>query len=278
MRVTIDGTVHEGRVVDLGDTDVSAASVVRAVGEGDAPPNVHVDCPPPGVVHEHTSLLPPPAFDQRAALADVARALGHEAPSQAALTEARAELESRSPPSVDVHAVRRRVAETGAEEDRLRERVAELRGRLQARRKLAADATAVEAQLTEAVSRLSEAETERIAAEQALDRAEATAREARDRRERRLELEDRVANLEREVRRELTATVWERFRSALRAVPGSASAGESPGTYEGDTVDAALAVARIAPLDAPVVIGGLDRFAGAQAAATTLDAPVIYTR
>ncbi|WP_251342186.1 hypothetical protein [Haloplanus halophilus] len=274
MRVTVAGRVHEGRAVDLDGVDATA--VVRAVRGAEAP--VGVECPTPGTVHDHVGLLPPSSFDRRGALAAAARALGHESAAAAALAEARAELAEASAPTVDLREARRRVAEAGTEAERLRERVAELRGRVQARRETGADTTAVEAQLEEATGRLAEAETERIAAEQALDRAEAAAREARDRRERRLELEDRVANLERRVREELAAAVWERFRSAVEAVPGTATAGASPGEYEGDSVTAALGVARVAPLDAPVVVDGLDRFSGAGPAAEALEAPVIYTR
>jgi chromosome segregation ATPase len=273
MRVRIDDRRYDGRVIDLTEADVPAATVVRAVDGEEG--RVHVDCPPPNEAHGHVARLPPETFDRRAALAAAARALGHTSSSRAALEEARAELADLSPPSVDVETARRRAAETGAAEERLRERVAELRGRLQARRETGADTTAVEAQLDEAVSRLSEAETERIAAEQALERAETAAQEARDRRDRRLELEDRIANLERQRRRELAEAVWEEFRAALRAVPGDATAGASPGAYDGDRVTAALAVARLAPLEAPVVVGG-DRFRDADAAAATLDAPVIY--
>lgn len=274
MRVCIDGESREGVAIDV--TGVAGRDLVWAIRGEDAPPRV--DCPAPGPVHDHVALLPPASFDRRGALATTARALGHESPAREALEDARAELAALSSPTVDVRAARRRVAEAGSEEERLRERVAELRGRLRARRETGADTTAVEAQLDEATRRLSEAETERIAAEQALDRAEQAAREARDRRERRLELEDRVANREREVRRDLTAAVWDRFRSAVGAVPGEATVGASPGEFDGDQVTAALAVARLAPLDAPVVVDDLDRVSGADAAATLLDAPVIYTR
>ncbi|AXG08685.1 DUF7856 family protein [Haloplanus rubicundus] len=274
MRVIVDGRSYEGRVIDLTGTDVSAATAVESVGATDPP--IHVDCPVPGDAHEHVRRLPPETFDRRAALAAAARALGHASPARSALDEARSELADLSAPSVDVDAARRRVAETGEKEERLRERVAELRGRLQARREIDADTTAVEAQLNEATSRLAEAETERIAAEQALERAEAVARDARDSRERRLELEDRVANREREIRRDLAAAVWDRFRAAIRSVPGTATVGAAPGTYDGDRVTAALAVARLAPLDAPVVVDGLDRIDGAEAAASILEAPVIY--
>jgi chromosome segregation ATPase len=274
MHVQIDDRRREGRAIDLTGTDVSAAAVVRAIGG--ATERVRIDCPSPSGAHGHVARLPPETFDRRAALAAAARALGHTSSSRSALETARSELAELSPPSVDVEAARRRVAEAGTAEERMRERIAELRGRLQARRETDADTTAVEAQLDEAVRRLSEAETERIAAEQALGRAEEAARTARDRRDRRLELEDRVANLEREVRRELAGAVWEQFRTALRAVPGDATAGTTPGTYEGDRLTAALAVARVAPLHAPVVVDGCDRFDGAESVASTLDAPVIY--
>ncbi|WP_338740172.1 hypothetical protein [Haloplanus salilacus] len=274
MHVRIDGECHEGVAIKV--TDVDGRELVRAIRGEEASPSV--DCPAPGPVHGHVAILPPRAFDRRGALAATARALGHESATRAALEDARAELASLSMPAVDVRAARRRVAETGSEEERLRERVAELRGRLRARHETGADTTAVEAQLDEATRRLSEAETERIAAEQALDRAERAAREARDRRERRLELEDRIANREREVRYDLAAAVWEQFRSAVHAVPGSATVGPTPGEFDGDPATAALAVARLAPLEAPVVVDGLDRVSGADAAATLLDAPVIYTR
>jgi hypothetical protein len=282
MRVIVDGRTHEGRAIALTETTVSAAAVVRAIGsDGDGAAEdarVRVDCPSPGAVHGHVARLPPATFDRRAALAAAARVLGRTSPAQSALDGTRADLVDLSPPSVDVDvdAARRRVAEAGATEERLRERVAELRGRLQARRETGAETTAVETQLHEAVSELSEAETERIAAEQVLERAEAAARDARDRRERRLTLEDRAANLEREVRYDLAAVVWDRFRSALRSVPGTATVGATPGTYDGDQVTAALAVARLAPLDAPVVVDGVDGLDGVVEAESTLAAPVIY--
>lgn len=275
MRVIVGERTHEGRSIDLTGTDIAAETVVRTIRDEET--RIRVDCEQPGPVHEHVGRLPPATFDRRRALAAAARALGQTSPARSALDEARADLAELSPPSVDVDAARRRVAETGSTEERLRERVAELRGRLQARRATGADTTAVEAQLDEAVHRLSEAETERIAAEQALDRVETAARRARDRRERRLELEDRVANLEREVRHDLATSVWDRFRSALRAVPGTAAVGATPGTYEGDRTTAALAVGRLAPLEAPVVVeSGFDRVDDAATAASILQAPVIY--
>lgn len=275
LRVHVGERTHAGHAVDLCGDDVAAAAVVRAVRAERADSSVRVDCPTPGDAHAHVARLPPETFDRRAALAAAARALGHTSSSQSALADAQAELASLSPPAVDIEAARRRVAEAGAEEVRLRERVAELRGRLQARQEVGAETTAVEAQLREATSELAERETERIAAEQALDQAEAAARAARDDRDRRLELEDRVANLERQVRHDLASAVWPTFRSAVDAVPGTATTGDSPGSYDGPQSTAALAVARLAPLDAPVVVteqAGVDH----EQAATTLGAPVIY--
>ncbi|SEA21002.1 hypothetical protein SAMN04488065_2263 [Haloplanus vescus] len=273
MRVDYEGRTYAGAVVDLRDTDVSPAAVVRAVREGESP--VTVDCPDPSAVHDHVARLPPATFDLRAALAAAARALGHTSPSQSALEDAREELASLSPPTVEVADARRRVAAAGDREARLRERVAELRGRLQARKEVDAETESIEERLQEATSELAESETERIAAEQALEQAERAARAARDQRDRRLELEDRVANLEREVRQDLVGDVWERFRTALDAVPGRGTAAESPGTYDGPRTTAAFAVARLAPLDAPVTVTAEADIA-AETARTTLDAPVIY--
>jgi len=277
MRVTVDGHDVEGRAVDLTAAAVGASAVLGAIRGSEADGSaVAVECPDPGPVHDHVGRLPPASFDRRGALAAAARGLGHESDASDRLAAAREELASLSTPAVDLRSARRRVAEAGAEEERLRERVAELRGRLRARRETGADVEAVRAELSDAVARLSEVETERIAAEQALERAEADARDARDCRERRLELEDRAANLERTVRADLAAAVWDRFRGALDAVPGAATAGDTPGTYDGDDATAALAIARLSPLDAPVVVDGLGRLDGAEDARAVVDAPVIY--
>lgn len=267
---------YEGRAIDLSHVDVDPRAVGRAVGGGaSANAPVSVDCPAPGPVHGHVGVLPPTDFDRRLALAAAARSLGHTASKRDALDDARERLSSLSLPSVDLRAARRRVSEAGDEEERLREHVAELRGRLAARREMGADTATVEDELASTVARLSEAETERIAAEQALARAERAARTTRDRRERRFELEDRVANLEREVRADLAARVWDRFLAAVDAVPGDAAVGGTVGEYDGDPSTAALAIARLTPLDAPVVLDGVGCFEGVDAAATVLDAPVI---
>jgi hypothetical protein len=50
--------------------------------------------------------------------------------------------------------------------------------------------------------------------------------------------------------------------------------GSVPASYEGDPTTAALAVARVARIDAPLVLS-VDRFGSPGEAATRLDAPVV---
>jgi hypothetical protein len=146
---------------------------------------------------------------------------------------------------------------------------------VQALRETGADPADAEAELATATRELSETETERIAAEQALERARDRAETAHDRREKRLRLRDRKANLERAARDHLARQVHAEFRDAVAAIPGEGSAGTRPGAFEGDDATAALAVARVADLDAPLVLA-VDRFASATAAADRLDAPVLH--
>ncbi|MFB6068299.1 MAG: hypothetical protein ABEJ90_00025 [Halobacterium sp.] len=274
MNVVVDGRAYEGRAMDVDDADVSPSTVARAVRGGNVD-GVAASCPTPTPVHEHVGLIPPSgAFDRRGALAATARALGHEPPQRDAIEDVRAELAAVDVDGVDVAAIRRRIAEAGDSEAHLRERVAALRGRLQALRERDAATADAEAELESAIAKLSEVETERIAAEQSLSRAEERARRARDRRERRLELEDRLANLERAARADLAAAVYDEFAAAVATLPGDADPGDAPGDFEGDPVTAALGVARVAPLSAPVVLA-TDRFDDAATAAARLDAPVV---
>ncbi|WP_423750980.1 hypothetical protein [Salinirarus marinus] len=274
MNAVVAGRTYEGRAIDV-DAGVSAAAVARAV-RGEDVDGVSVSCPSPTPVHDYVGLIPPvDAFDLRGALATTARALGHEAPQREAIEDLRTQLTEFEVDGIDVAAIRRRVAEAGDDEAHLRERVAALRGRVQALREADGETAAdAEAELESAITELSEVETERIAAEQSLSRAEARERAARDRRERRLELADRLANLERGARADLAATVYDEFTAAVATLPGDGDAGGEPGEYDGDAVTAALGVARVAPLRAPVVLAA-DRFDDAATAADRLDAPVV---
>lgn len=283
------GETFSGRVIDLRESDdaVTAEAVCRAVRFGrpvlvEAP---EVVSPSPGPVHGYVARLERgTAFDRRGALATLARSRGHAAPADGELAAVRAELDSiRPPPSADVEAARRRVAEAGAETERLRERVATLRGRLSAHRErngATDDAVAeAEAELSEATTRLSEVATDRIAARQRLELLESEAREARDERERRLKLEDEAGNLERAVRRSLAASVYDDFSSAVAALPDpfDAAAGDEPGEYDGPAAAAAVAVARLADVRAPVVVSPplAAAFGGPRPAGEFLRAPVV---
>jgi len=151
--------------------------------------------------------------------------------------------------------------------------VARLQGRVRALREADADAAEAAAELRAAARDLAEAETDQVAAEQALSSARATAREAFDARDRRLRLEDRIANLERDARAELARSIRPAVERAVAAVPGS----EADGLADASELAAALAIARVAALDAPVVVA-CDRFADASRAADWLDARVLRVR
>jgi hypothetical protein len=275
IRVRVAGHEQAGRAVDLVGADVSPGMLVAAVRDGD---DDRVRCPSPGPVHEHVGLVDGrPGLDarpveRRVALAAVARSRGERAPSRDRIDRLERQLADLDPPAVDVQAARERVARAGADVAQRRERVAALRGRVEALREADEEAAAAEAaaDLADAATALSEAETERAAAEQALDRARERAREARHARERRLELEDRLANARREARATLADAVRERVAAAVVATPGA----RARGLADVDPVTARLALARVARLDAPVVLAAR-RFPGAAAASDWIGAPVV---
>jgi hypothetical protein len=259
-----------GTAVDLDrEATPDPETVAAAVRD---PDDDRVDCPTPRRVHEYVGVVDgDTAVPLRAALAAAARSRGERAPRDRRLAEVerrRAALDVDDP-EADLAAARERVAEAGADEAELREEVARLRGVAGER-----DDPGVRERLREAARRLSEAETERIAAEEALERARVAARAARDARERRLELADRADNLRRAARDHLAEAVYSSFAAACRVVPGEAAPGDAPGEYSGDGVTAALAVARVAAIDAPVVLA-CRRFVDAEAARDTIEAPVI---
>lgn len=199
----------------------------------------------------------PTGTSLRQELAAAARSRGHGSSVSDELGRLRDEIAAIEVESVDLAAARRRVAEASGEEEHLKERVAALRGDVRARRAVEAETDETLDDLESAAAELSNAQTERIAAEQALERARERAAAARDERERRLELEDRLRNRRREARRELAADVYPAFRDALGAVPDGdpSSAGSGPSEYDGPRLAASLAAVRIADLDAPVTLG-----------------------
>ena len=271
VQTTEEPRVRTGPAVSLRDSSISASTVRRAVVEESQ--NVTIDAPSPsrwwptlGVPGDGTSPL-----DR---LVAAARSRGVCVPEERSLAAAERALAAHSVETVDVTAARKRLAAAGTDVAALREEVATVRGRLEARQETGADTAAAEAALATATARLSEAETERVAAEQAHEAVQRRAREAREARERRLRLQDRVANRRRDARRALVSEVTDAFDSAVGAVPGDAGISLNPLRVEGDPLTAALAAVRMASLDAPIV-DDTDRFSSAIEAAQKLDARVV---
>ena len=269
VRVRLEGIDRTGRAVDLVGSGVDPDTVLRAVRD---PSDDRVVCPETGPAHGRAGLVDSSAVPPLATLAAVARSLGERAPEDGRVAELRAELEGISAPTPETEPLRERVAAARDRLEERRERVATLQGRLRAAREVGEDAAEREAEdrLADAVRELSEAETDRLAAEEALERARGEAREARDARERRLELQDRIDNLERDARAELARRVRPRVDAAVVATPG----GRATRFADADPVTARLAAARVADLRAPVVLARC-RFDGAAPAAAWLDAAVV---
>lgn len=290
VAVRVDGRTYRGRGIDLRGCGLDPAAVLAAVrrgtGVGAEPGDdlsavaVAASCPPPAPAHARLGLVSDaPIGSERRLLAAVARSRGRVAPQRAELDAVEAALADRSAPGgPDLAAARERAAEAGDAEAALRERVAALRGRLHVRREIGDDegVASVRSALADAVGELSEAETERIAARQALDRAEERADRVRDARERHLRSIDRRDNLRREARAHLADAVRDRYGAAVRDLSGGARPAGGAGAAETDPVLARLAAVRSADLAAPVVLAaGGDRFDGAAAAAERLGAPVV---
>lgn len=272
MKVILGETVHRGRAVDLRDAAVGAEQLLASIREeGRAP----LTCPRPGPAHPFVGHIAPEMhLSLQAALAAAARSRGLRSEHDEDIRSLDAEIEAISVETVDLAPVRRRVAETGADVDSLREQAAHLRGRLEAEREAGRDTAETRAALRETIADLGEAETAELAAEQELAAGERDARAVRDRRDRRLSLVDERDNLARRARSALAGRVYPRFRRAIAALPVDAAPGERPAGFTGASVAAALGVARIAALRAPVVLEAAP-FADALAARAALDAPVL---
>lgn len=251
--------------VDLRGRGVEPRAVVAAIRD---PDDDRVACAPPAPVHEAVGHVGPRVDSRTTVLAAVARARGRSAPQDEELAAAREALADVDAGPTDTADARRDVAAAGEERDRHRERAAALRGRIEARQEAGLPVDEARSELTEVARRLSEVETERAAAQQRLDAARRRARDGYDSRERRLALQDRVANLERAARRHLAEGLRPAVERALAAYPDA-----SPGVDGTDAVAFRYAAARLAPLSAPCVVsaGPFD----AAGAAAYLDAPVV---
>lgn len=274
LRVVVDGRTYRGPAVDLRDAPVDPDAALAALGHDESGPrNVRIEAPTPGPLGRTLGATNGARGLDRTVLAAVARSRGLSTPVDAEVDRLRERLADLDPPAVDRRAARRRLAEATADTERLRERVAECRGRLRDRRDDGRATAAAEDDLAAATDRLVEAETERIAARQRLDRARAVAREARDARERRLELEDRIANRRRTARRRLAERILPAVAAALSAAPASSDRAAAAGLPTEPAL-AELAAYRCGrPATAVVVAAG--PFADPRAASAWLDAPVL---
>ncbi|NHN60780.1 MULTISPECIES: hypothetical protein [Halorussus] len=282
MRVHLAGEILTGRAVDLRSVDRGVANDVTPSGvaaairdesggrdRSAADTSLAVECPSPGPIHDRVGVVRAEMdVAVRPALAAAARSRGHVAPQADDLAAVEARLDELDVAAVDLEAARRRVAEAGDATEQLRERVATLQGRVRALRDADADPAAAESELADATRRLSEVQTDRIAAEQALASARERARANREQRRERLRLADRADNLRRAARDHLADELRDALADAREAVPNRADLDESAET--------ALAVARVAAMDAPLVLAReIDGFEDAESAAQWLDGPVI---
>ncbi|EMA66325.1 hypothetical protein C461_11844 [Halorubrum aidingense JCM 13560] len=199
----------------------------------------------------------PTGASLRTELAAAARSRGRTPAVASELAELREALDEIAIEPVDVETARRRVAAATGEEARLKERIAALRGDVRARRAVDAATDETLGDLESTAAELSSAQTERIAAEQAFERARDRVARTRDERERRLRLRDRLRNRRRDARRELAREMYPAFRDALTEVPGGdeTHANGTPSEYEGPAIAASLAAVAVADVDGPVTLG-----------------------
>lgn len=266
MKVCVAGDAVSGQDVHL-ERAVNPARVAAAVRAGEAiagEPAIAVECRAPGPLHDRVGCIHSGiSLRPRTALAVAGRTRGWTTAVDDEIAAVRAALADRPPAEVpNDGGARERIGDLEAEIERRREDVAAARGRR---------AAGGDADVEQAVRELSEVETE-AAAIRATSKAErAAARSARDRLLARLRLRDRLGNLERKARRELVERARPRFVRALSGVSGADPGGKP---FDAPPDAAALAIARVGDLQAPVVEAS-GRFETAAAAAEWLDAPVI---
>lgn len=186
----------------------------------------------------------------RQLLAAAGRIRGSTTPHDEEIRHLEEELNALELPEFDTTAKRRAAVAASRDEAKLRERIAALRGRLRTERELGKPTDETSEMLAKAAADLSEASTGRIAAEQALREAERNARTARDARDRRLKLQDRIENRRREAREFLADALASEFDAALDRVDVLL---EGPTDAPGRT-SAQLAAVAIADLQVPIVI------------------------
>ena len=244
MRLRLDDVERTGPAIDARSLDIDARRLLAAIETSDAS---IVSCPRPGPVFEHVGCVgPTTTITRRSAIAAAARSRGRTSSVDDEIRDCRDALAAIDVPTADVPSALAAVADAGDAVDSLRDHVARLGGVVAASDTDPARVASAQASLREAAAELAAAETAHHAARQELARERDRQRAANDARERRLAIEDRLANLRRTARRELAGRDGARIRRALDAVPDWPRAGED--------ARLALAIARTAAVRAPVVV------------------------
>lgn len=253
MQLDWAGVRASGAVLDLRDESVSATAVMGAVRD---PTDDRLRCRPPGPVAERVGVVSRSiTVPVRTLVALALRTHGVQTPYDRALARAEWRRARVEIPDTDLAAARAAVAGAEGEVDAMREEVARLGGRVDALREDGGDVEAAAAELQAAVTRLSELETEQVAAEQRLATARERARAMRDARDRRRAFGDRADNLRREARDWLVEWGYDRFRGAVAAVAEDVDAGDGPASFGGPDWVAAVAALRLAREPGPAVLG-----------------------
>lgn len=267
MRCRIGSVVRRGPAVTVAQT-VDADAVVTAVR--DAGDDIEIDCEPPTPLHDrighvHGGM----GLRVRTALAEAARTRGYETPYDDDIERLEAELSTLAVEQTGIERYRRELAAGREETEALREAVAATRGRLAAHREQGLDTDDLERELEATVRELAETETSTTAASQQFERTREELRANHDRRERKLEVEDRLANRRRDARRWLVEQLESEYETAVRAL-----AGESVDPFDCKPTTAGLAVGRVAAYNAPLVLEA-GPFDSAAAARSYLGGPVV---
>lgn len=268
MNCRIGSVVCRGRAVSVTES-VDAEAVVAAV-RGSAEEGIEIDCEHPTPLHDRIGHVHDEmGLRTRTALAEAGRTRGVETPYDEDIDHLSAEVAAISVEQIGIERYREALAAGREETDALREAVAATRGRLAAHREQGLDTDELERELEATVRELAETETSATATGQQLGRTREELRAARDRRERKLELQDRLANRRRDARRWLVDHLEAEYASAVRGL-----AGESTDPFECAPTTASLAVGSVAEYAAPLVLE-TSPFESAAGAHDYLGGPVV---
>lgn len=249
MRFRLTDPDRAGRAIDCREADIDPSRVLTAVRD---PTDDGVRCRRATRLHGTLGAVGfASSPSRRQTLAAVARSRGVRVPEQEALAAARDRLASHATEPTNLAPEREEVASANdADRAALREEVARLRGVVDATRGGDGPIEETLTEYRETAARLSEVGTAATAASERLARERERLSERYDAHQRRLELEDAVANRERDVRRALADRAAPRVARARDAL-----AETTPVDPESDRA-LQLAALRAARLSAPAVVAG----------------------